>query len=115
MAIDYSGFAIPKVKTLRVEEKRTKRLSRQMEERICREIVRRRDKGRCVVPGCREASAHLHHILYRSKGGKWRSENICSLCVAHHALVHAGRIQISGNADDHLTIVGDRNDLAFKL
>lgn len=117
MAIDYSGFAIPKVKPgeLRAELKRTKRLDKATEERICREIVKRRDKGKCVVPGCKERSEHLHHITYRSKGGKWRSENIASLCVSHHAMVHAGRIQIAGNADDHLTITGSTADLKFKL
>lgn len=77
--------------------------------------MKKRDGGKCVVPGCKERSAHLHHILYRSKGGKWRTENIASLCPCHHALVHAGRIQISGNADEHLTITGDKKDLAFKL
>ncbi len=100
---------------LQIEEKRTKRLTKDEAERICRAAVKKRDHGKCVVPGCKETSAHLHHIVYRSKGGKWKSENICSLCVAHHALVHAGRITITGNANEHLTIKGDKKDLRFKL
>ncbi len=100
---------------LRVEAQRQKRLTKAEQERICRAAVRKRDHGKCVVPGCKEASAHLHHIVYRSKGGKWKAENICSLCVAHHALVHAGRITITGNANEHLTILGDAKDLRFKL
>jgi hypothetical protein len=32
-----------------------------------------------------------------------------------NAMVHAGRISISGNADEELIITGDRKDLAFKL
>jgi 5-methylcytosine-specific restriction endonuclease McrA len=117
MAIDYSVFDIPKVRKgdSRAEAKRAKRLSREDQERICREAVRKRDKGRCVVPGCKDASAHLHHIVYRSKGGKWRSENICSLCPSHHHMVHLGKITITGNADDELVITGSRKDLAFKL
>lgn len=99
----------------RIYAKRATKLSLAQQERDCRIAVRRRDKGRCVVPGCKERSAHLHHIVYRSRGGKWRSPNICSLCVAHHQLVHAGRIQISGNADEELIITGDRLDLEFKL
>lgn len=121
MAIDYSVFAdvggIPKHAKgdSRAEAKRAKRLDKQQRERECREAVKRRDKGKCVVPGCKERSEHMHHITYRSKGGKWRSENICSLCPSHHAMVHAGRIHISGNADDHLTITGDAAALRFRL
>lgn len=115
--IDYSGFAIPKVRAgdSRAEAKRAKRLDQATEERICREQVKRRDHGKCVVPGCKERSDHLHHITYRSKGGKWRSGNICSLCSSHHAMVHLGKIQISGNADEHLTIAGETAALKFKL
>lgn len=117
MAIDYSALgpnSIPKG-TPRVESKRASRLSKAELDRTCRIAVKKRDKGRCVVPGCKEASDHLHHITYRSKGGKWRTENICSLCSAHHQLVHLGKIDIEGNADVHLTITGARKYLAFRL
>jgi hypothetical protein len=117
MPIDYTGFAIPKFREgdSRAEARRQKRLSHQQDERTCREAVHRRDKGKCVIPGCKERSAHLHHILYRSKGGRWRTQNICSLCPSHHAMVHAGRIQISGDADVELFITGDTAALKFKL
>jgi hypothetical protein len=112
--IDYSQFAfakgIPRVLD-RIEKKRD--LAAQ--ERACRLAVSKRDKGRCVVPGCREASQHLHHILFRSRGGKWRSGNVCSLCITHHQMLHAGLIQISGDADVHLTITGDAKHLRFTL
>lgn len=95
--------------------KRAKRLTREQDERDCRDIVKKRDKGKCVIPGCKEKSDHLHHITYRSKGGKWRSGNICSLCASHHQMVHLGKIQIEGNADDELKITGDVAALRFKL
>ncbi len=116
MGIDWSLFAIPKG-PLRVEEKRDKRLTEAQAERQCREAVRKRDKGKCVVPSCKEPAKHLHHVVYRSKSKrlKWATSNCCSLCVAHHALEHAGRITIAGNADEHLTITGDRKDLSFRL
>ena len=114
MAIDYSIFAIPKG-TPRAFDKRAKRLDKEQQERECREAVRRRDKGKCVIPGCRDKSDHLHHITYRSRGGKWRTENIASLCASHHSMVHLGKIQISGNADVHLDITGDVAALRFKL
>jgi hypothetical protein len=40
---------------------------------------------------------------------------LCFLCPAHHALEHAGKITISGNADEHLTITGAKEYLEFKL
>ena len=114
MGIDTSGLRFPKGE-LRVEAKRAKRWTLADQERACRIVVGNRDKGRCVVPGCKEASQHLHHLVYRSRGGKWTPENIASLCAGHHALVHAGRITISGNANVHLDIQGSKKDLAFKL
>ncbi len=112
--MDTSGLAFPKPEP-RVFKKKAKKLDLQSQERICREAVRKRDKGRCVVPGCKEKAQHMHHIVYRSRGGKWKPENICSLCAAHHGLVHAGRIQIYRNADAELIVVGSRKDLSFKL
>ena len=102
---------------LRVETKRERRLSEAEAERAARIAVRKRDGGRCVVPGCKEAAAHLHHIIFRSQSKrlKWQTGNLCSLCPAHHALLHAGRIQITGDADDELIITGERKDLAFRL
>lgn len=95
----------------RVEQKRD--LAQQ--ERDCRKAVKARDKGHCVVPFCKERAVHLHHVTYRSKGGKWRSGNVCSLCLFHHQAVHAGKISIAGDADVHLDITGDPAYLAVRL
>jgi len=116
MGIDYSVLAHPKG-ALRVEEKREKRLTDESLEDKARKAVRLRDGKRCTVPGCREDGVHLHHIVYRSRSKtlRWATSNLCFLCVAHHRLEHAGRITITGNADDELTILGDKRDLGFKL
>lgn len=114
MAIDYSVFAIPKGEP-RIATKKAKRLDLAAQERECRQKVKARDKGKCVVPGCKERSQHLHHIVYRSKGGRWTTANIASLCPTHHQWVHLGKIQISGNADDELIITGEKRFLEFKL
>jgi hypothetical protein len=116
MGIDYSTLAHPKG-ALRVEAKRAKRLSDEEQERTARAFVKKRDKGRCVVPGCREAGVHLHHIVRRSRSKRlrWATSNLCLLCVAHHGLEHGGRIHITGNADDELIITGDKKDLEFRL
>lgn len=120
MGIDYTGFAIPKVKEgdLRVERKRDKRLSGEQAERECREEVIRRYGRKCAIPGCREQAVHHHHIVYRSQSKrlKYAPENIAPLCQAHHELEHAGKITIHPRtAEGELIVTGDRKYLAFKL
>ena len=116
MGIDFSVLAHPKG-PLHVEDRRTKRLTAAELEDRARRIVRARDGQRCAVPGCRAHGAHLHHIVYRSQSRrlKWHTSNLCFLCVAHHQLEHGGKITITGNADEHLTITGDKKALSFKL
>ena len=117
MGIDTSDLKFPKALELRVEAKRRKRITDQALEREARAQVRARDGNRCAVPGCREHGEHLHHIVYRSKSKalRWRTSNLCFLCRAHHAMEHAGKITISGDANVHLDVQGDRAILAFKL
>lgn len=87
------------------------------DERACREIVRKRDGGKCRIPGCIERSTEAHHIVYRSKSKarRWDPANLVSLCSDHHRLRHAGVIQISGNADDEIIVTGDVDRLRFRL
>lgn len=109
------GFPKPEP---RIVANKRKRLDLAALERQCRADVKRRDKGHCVVPGCKERSnLHLHHITYRSQSRRmtWLTSNCCLVCPAHHALRHAGKISISGNADEHLTIAGDAKYLRFTL
>lgn len=86
-------------------------------ERAAREIVRKRDGGKCRIPGCFERATELHHIVYRSrsKTQRWVPANLVSLCGDHHRLEHAGVIQIRGNADEEIEITGDVNRLRFRL
>ncbi len=115
MAIDTSALKFPKSQKgrLRVEVKRGKELADSVAERRARKAVRLRDGGRCVVDGCKERSRHLHHIVYRSQSKRlrWATSNLCSLCVWHHAMEHAGRITIAGNANKTLLIMGDSGAL----
>lgn len=103
----YQHAAIPKPTPRVVDRIRYKRDLAQ-QERACRKAVKARDKGRCVIPGCKDRAHHLHHIVFRSRGGKWTTGNIASLCATHHSYVHAHVITIAGNADKHLTITGYR-------
>jgi 5-methylcytosine-specific restriction endonuclease McrA len=116
MAIDYSRSAIPKGEP-RVVTKARKQKQDAKAERAAREIVRKRDGGKCRIPGCFERATELHHIVYRSrsKGLKWAPANLVSLCGDHHRLEHAGVISIRGNADEEIEITGDVNRLRFRL
>ena len=62
-----------------------------------RNLVMRRDHGRCVVPGCR-ASRHLavHHLRHRARGGSHDPMNLVVLCDGHHRQLHQGRLVITG-------------------
>lgn len=108
----YQTCAHPKPELRRMAKKRLDKLDAR-DERAAREIVRKRDGGRCRIPNCNERSAHLHHIVYRSKSKRlrWDPRNLCSLCADHHALVHAGHIQIGGNADEAIIVTGNINAL----
>ena len=58
-----------------------------------------RDRGRCMVPGCRHSAyLDLHHILLRSEGGAHSPENLVVVCGAHHRAVHRGQLVITGSA-----------------
>ncbi|MCP5045190.1 MAG: HNH endonuclease [bacterium] len=62
-----------------------------------RRAVLRRDKSRCVVPGCRNTLwVDIHHITHQSKGGDRDPDNLVTLCGAHHRLHHNDRLAISG-------------------
>lgn len=56
-----------------------------------RRVVYRRDNGKCRWCGRTNAGIHLHHVIYRSTGGKHLPENLISLCGEHHALVHSDK------------------------
>ncbi len=62
-----------------------------------------RDKGCCIVPGCRSRrNLHFHHLVMQSLGGKHQVWNIAQLCGAHHKQLHLGIISITGRAPDEL-------------
>ncbi len=63
-------------------------------------LVWRRDKGKCRVPGCRSARGlEIHHIVHRADGGTHAASNCILLCSACHRHHHAGRLAITGTAN----------------
>jgi HNH endonuclease len=52
-----------------------------------REVVLKKDNGRCQVSGCpSRLELHIHHIKPVSDGGEHAPNNLVSLCDFHHAL-----------------------------
>lgn len=56
-----------------------------------RNAVYARDRFRCRWCGRTNAPVHVHHIDYRSAGGGHVLDNLITLCVKHHQLVHTNK------------------------
>jgi len=74
------------------------------------QYVLERDAYRCQYPDCGARSElHVHHIRFRSRSGKKgraRSnspQNLVTVCVFHHRMIHAGTIGVEGQAPSELT------------
>lgn len=52
--------------------------------------VRELDGNRCRFCG-RGGFLHVHHIVYRSQGGKHEVGNLITLCDEHHGTVHSDK------------------------
>ena len=64
-----------------------------------------RDRGRCCVPGCRNATyLDVHHLELRSEGGGNDPDNLVVLYGAHHGALHRGRLRIDGKVSTGLRI-----------
>lgn len=72
-------------------------------ERAVRKAVQQRDGKRCRCCGRRDG-LHLHHLTFRSQGGKWSTENLVTLCAICHALLHARQLWILGKNADKLLV-----------
>jgi 5-methylcytosine-specific restriction endonuclease McrA len=54
-----------------------------------RAAVLDRDSSRCRF--CGRPTTEIHHIVYRSQGGRHEVANLMVLCGTHHALVHSSK------------------------
>ena len=83
---------------------RRQRAKQETPPAIRREVFRR-DRGRCIVPGCRNATyVDLHHLDLRSEGGSNDPDNLVVLCGAHHGALHRGRLRIDGKVSTGLQL-----------
>ena len=67
-------------------------------------LVRERDMDRCRV--CTATRGiEVHHVVYRSRGGGHETANLVCLCGECHRRVHAGKIKLSGDANERIEVV----------
>jgi hypothetical protein len=77
---------------------------RQPKGRMTRQKkVRERDGDLCRVFGCSRAADHVHHIIFRGRGGTHALGNQISVCAPHHRAIHNGWIRVWGEAPHGLT------------
>ncbi|MCK6460602.1 MAG: HNH endonuclease, partial [Planctomycetes bacterium] len=76
-------------------------LRRRMSE--FRRVALMRKGGLCAVPGCSRAAVHVHHVVFRSRGGKDEPWNGVALCAVHHLHgIHLGYLEVTGRAGERL-------------
>jgi hypothetical protein len=69
-----------------------------------RREVMRRDRH-CRFPGCTNVTfTNVHHIVPWNLGGRTDLDNIALVCLHHHHLVHSKGWEMTGNANEELTI-----------
>ncbi|MHC4338643.1 MAG: HNH endonuclease signature motif containing protein [Planctomycetota bacterium] len=62
-----------------------------------------RHGGLCAVPGCSRPAEHLHHGVFRSRGGPDDCWNLIASCSPHHLHgVHRGYLTVKGRAGELL-------------
>ena len=80
-----------------------KRATQNIPPAIRRKVMRR-DKGRCVVPGCKHTHfVDVHHLNPRSEGGDHDPDGLVVLCCAHHRSTHNGALIVQGCVSKGLT------------
>jgi 5-methylcytosine-specific restriction endonuclease McrA len=61
-------------------------------------LVKARDKGKCRL--CGKRGTDLHHIEFRSRGGKDVPENLILVCRFDHESLHGHVIRLAGSASN---------------
>ncbi|MGE3166500.1 MAG: HNH endonuclease [Planctomycetota bacterium] len=60
-------------------------------------------EARCANPACgSKRRLHAQHIIFRVRGGRTVLANEVAVCDRCHALIHAGRLEVSGTVDGRL-------------
>jgi 5-methylcytosine-specific restriction endonuclease McrA len=103
-ASSFSGLKFAKPRPRLLDKRAVKAtLAKQWWE--VRRRVKERDGDRCRV--CGKPGFEVHHIEFRSRGGKDDTKNLVLLCKRHHEDVHGHVLEIAGNPNK-------KNGLTFR-
>lgn len=89
-------------------EYRDKRKAERVDEqRKCYEKVDARDRSICRLTGeylswsstSAKTRREHHHLIPRSRGGQHVTSNVVTISAAVHQAIHAGKLHLSGDAD----------------
>lgn len=80
----------------RLVDKRAEARAKERAWQQVRAEVRLREGGKCRL--CDAPGFDVHHVTYRSRGGKNETRNAVLLCRADHADVHGGIVKLAGDA-----------------
>jgi hypothetical protein len=101
VAID-AGEALARVADHFVDLKEKHRTATPWMSEFRRRALMRKG-GLCAVPGCSRACVHVHHVVFRSRGGTDDAWNGVALCAVHHLHgVHMGYLEVAGRAGERL-------------
>lgn len=79
------------------------RAHRQVPATLRRALLAR--DGGCVWPGCRNRRfLQAHHIVFWSRGGSTRLENLALNCPPHHRLIHEGGWSLERDATGQIIV-----------
>jgi hypothetical protein len=77
--------------------------SRYQPNMLQRRSVLARQNGVCATPGCRHTHLEVHHVIWWSMGGRTDLDQLIGLCTRCHHLLHAGKLNITGDAVNGFT------------
>ncbi|MGV1079674.1 MAG: DUF222 domain-containing protein [Candidatus Nanopelagicales bacterium] len=58
----------------------------------------------CRFPQCDGPIQEIHHVIHWANGGPTTRENLAGLCHFHHKTIHHHHYELTGNANQPLTI-----------
>lgn len=82
-----------------------KRVNRGKFSKAVRDEVYERDQGRCRM--CGRLGTELHHVKFRSQGGRGVSTNALTLCTKHHSEVHSNAELADYWVQTYIELYGD--------
>lgn len=88
----------------RLLSKWQKDIQQKAEWRRVSAVVRKRDGGKCRA--CGKPGNQIHHIVYRSHGGKDVASNLILTCSRCHAAIHAKVTLVDFNIKNPAKTIG---------